>query len=115
MSATSSGFVDCYDHIVGFNEVDPYGIVHHSVYLEWAELGMRKVFLDAGLSDEYEVERISCKNIAPAHDKEEITVRTRMKDSIDASQGRIRFPFDIISGRRPLVKGEMIVRKEDIQ
>lgn len=110
-----SSAIECYDHIVGFDEIDPYGIVHHSVYITWAELGLRKVFLDAGLSDEYEVERISCKYISPAHDKEEITVRTRMKDGIDAADGRIRFPFEIISGRRPLVKGEMIVRKEDMQ
>lgn len=113
MSGASPGFIVCYEHCVGFHEVDPYGIVHHSVYLVWAELGLRKVLLDAGLSDAYEMERISCKYISPAHEKEEIIVRTRMKGGIDAADDRIRFPFEIISGRRPLVKGEMIVRKED--
>ena len=112
MGAGSSGYNECYKHIVRFNEVDPYGIVHHSVYLVWAETGMQNYLSDAGLFTKYEVEKISCKYISPAHDRDEVTVRIRLDKESDVNAGVLFFSFEISISNRPLVRGKISVRKE---
>ena len=107
-----SGFFECYHHTTGFHEVDPYGIVHHSVYLIWAELGLQNYLSEAGLFRTYEIIRINCKYLNPAHNHDEIIVRTRVKKIRDENTAGLIFPFEIISGHRLLSKGEMVIKRE---
>ena len=92
--------------------MDPYGIVHHSVYLIWAELGLQNYLSEAGLFKTYEIGRINCKYLSPAHNHDEIIVRTKVNEIRDESTAGFIFPFEIISGHRLLSRGEMLIRRE---
>ena len=110
MEQSASKLIYEYHHKVKFYEVDPYGIVHHSVYLLWAETGLQEFAEHEDLYGEYTIERISCKYIAPARNHDSILLRIRirkhLKDEEAQKEGYI-FAFDITNDRAILAKGEI--------
>lgn len=113
MGPASSGYIECYKHTVRFNEVDPYGMVHHSVYIVWAEIGIQNYLSDAGLFTKYEIDKISCKYISPARDRDEVTVRIRLNKDSDLNEGVLFFSFEITLRNKPLTRGNISVRRGD--
>ena len=115
MEGSVSKFIGEYHHKVRFYEVDPYGIVHHSVYLLWAETGLQEFAEHEGLPGAYTIEKITCKYIFPARSGDDITLRIRIRRSLTDGEGRMEgyvFAFDMTNGRSILAKGEIRTKQK---
>lgn len=85
---------------VRYQETDKMGVVYHSNYLVWFEIGRTEFFRKLGL--EYRtmeedvlvpVVDVSCKYRAPAKYDDEIIIRTKV---IEFNSVKIRFNYEII-------------------
>lgn len=86
---------------VRYQETDKMGVVYHSNYLVWFEIGRTEFFRSLGL--EYKtmeeenvlvpVVEVSCKYKLPAKYDDEIIVRTRVTEFKSV---KIRFNYEII-------------------
>jgi acyl-CoA thioester hydrolase len=98
---------------VRYAETDAMGIVHHSVYPVWMELGRSDLLRLAGQGySEWEaqgvfiaVAELRVKYRAPAHYDEQINVRTWVKE---AGRRKIVFGYEVTREQVRLAEGETV-------
>lgn len=85
-----------------YGETDQMGIVHHSNYAVWFEVGRTDFLKNAGVSNSsieakgilLPLYEMNCKFISPAKYEDEIAVITRMKS---ISRVRISFSYKVLN------------------
>ena len=97
---------------VRYVETDQMGVVHHSVYLHWMEVGRTEYLRRKGLSYAQLEERgirmplieVKAEYLSPARYDDEITVRTTLKEATFIS---LMFCYEIVRKRdgKLLTKG----------
>jgi len=98
---------------VRYAETDAMGIVHHSVYPVWMELGRSDLLRLAGQGyAEWEaqgvfigVAELRVKYRAPAHYDEQVTVRTWVRE---AGRRKIVFGYEVARDQVRLAEGESV-------
>jgi acyl-CoA thioester hydrolase len=98
---------------VRYAETDAMGIVHHSVYPVWMELGRSDLLRLAGQGySEWEaqgvfiaVAELRVKYRAPAHYDEQINIRTWVKE---AGRRKIVFGYEVTREQVRLAEGETV-------
>jgi len=86
---------------VRYPETDQMGVVHHSHFLVWFEMGRTELMRDNGCSyADLEKEGVmmpvieaSCRYLSPARYDEVLTVRTRITE---VSRVRARFEYEVV-------------------
>lgn len=86
---------------VGYSETDQMGVVHHSRYLVWFEIGRTELMRDAGCAySQMEqqgirmpVVEVACKYVSPARYDDLIEVETRLDEINRAS---VRFAYKVV-------------------
>jgi acyl-CoA thioester hydrolase len=87
-------------HRVRYDECDPMGIVHHSVYLQYFEMGRTELLRASGgryrdMEDEgllVVVVRVDCRYKSPARYDDLIEIRTRIAK---VTAGKIVHEYDV--------------------
>ena len=101
---------------VRYSETDQMGIVHHSRYYPWFEVGRTEFFASGGISYG-EIERrglmlplveTHCRYIIPAKYEDNLTIKTYIKE---LSPVKIRFGYDVVrdADNALLAKGETLL------
>lgn len=85
-----------------YGETDQMGIVHHSNYARWFEIGRFDFFRSMGISNKETEERgillplyeMNCKYISPARAEDSITVMTSLNE---CTRVRVKFSYQIFN------------------
>lgn len=95
-----------------YQETDQMGVVYHSNYIIWFEVGRTEYFRELELPYTLFEERgvylpvveVNCRYLCPAHYDDRIAIRTRVNEF---SGVRVRFVYDIVNldTNKVLVKG----------
>lgn len=91
--------------IVRYAETDKMGIVHHSVYPIWYEVGRTDFTKKMGIPYAYMEEigiltplvELNCKYTEPAYYEDELTIKTKIKRLTPA---RIVFEYEVLKNER---------------
>ncbi|QDT09796.1 acyl-CoA thioesterase [Planctomycetes bacterium K23_9] len=96
------------EHRVRYDECDPMGFVHHSIYLQYFEMGRTELLRASGgcYRDMEEsgqlvvVVRVDCRYRSPAKYDDVVVIQTRI-DRVTA--GKIVHEYEILRGQDKLV------------
>ena len=105
---------------VRYAETDQMGIVHHSRYYPWFEVGRTEFFASGGMRYG-EMEKIGvmlplvethCRYILPAHYEDVVTIKTYITE---LSPVKVRFGYDVVRkvDNTLLAKGETLLAFTD--
>ncbi|MCO8121448.1 acyl-CoA thioesterase [Stieleria sp. TO1_6] len=108
------------EHRVRYDECDPMGFVHHSVYLQYFEMGRTELLRQSGgryrdMEDRGElvvVVRVDCRYKAPARYDDLIQIKTRIAN---VTMAKIVHEYTVTRDELPLVTATVTLAVIDRQ